>query len=125
MSDIMGYDVTKPFEYENGFHLTSSPSRMGKMLAHYELYKKVIDLPGHVFEFGVHKGNSLIRFATFRELLESTHSRKSSALIPLTAFQKQTMTKTTNLLILLSMKQENRFPRNNWVNVYPSKASPM
>ncbi len=76
MSDIMGYDVTKPFEYENGFHLTSSPSRMGKMLAHYELYKKVIDLPGHVFEFGVHKGNSLIRFATFRELLESTHSRK-------------------------------------------------
>ncbi len=72
----MQYDTATPFEYENGFHLTSDVSRLGKLLAHYELYKKLTGLPGHVFEFGVHKGNSLIRFATFRELLECESSRK-------------------------------------------------
>jgi uncharacterized protein (UPF0297 family) len=76
MNTIMGFDLSSPFEYENGFHLTGDNSRIGKLLAHYELYKKIIGLPGHIFEFGVHKGNSLIRFATFRELLESSHSRK-------------------------------------------------
>lgn len=76
MKKIMQYDVDTPFEYENGFHLTSDVSRFGKLLAHYELYKKITGLPGNMFEFGVHKGNSLIRFATFRELLETASSRK-------------------------------------------------
>lgn len=65
-----------PFEYENGFYQCAQNSRFGKLLAHYELYKKITHLPGHVLEFGVHKGNSLIRFATFRELLEASDSRK-------------------------------------------------
>jgi hypothetical protein len=72
----MDFKLDQPFEYENGFHITADNSRFGKFIAHYELYKKIIDLPGHVFEFGVHKGNSLIRFATFRDLLEASSSRK-------------------------------------------------
>jgi hypothetical protein len=76
MTKIMDFETDKPFEYENGFHITADNSRFGKLIAHYELYKKIVDLPGHVFEFGVHKGNSLIRFATFRELLEASSSRK-------------------------------------------------
>jgi hypothetical protein len=46
------------------------------MLAHYELYKSIVNLPGHVVECGVFKGTSLIRFCTFREILESPYSRK-------------------------------------------------
>jgi hypothetical protein len=46
------------------------------MLAHYELYKKIVDVPGDVIELGVFKGNSLIQFATFRELFENERSRK-------------------------------------------------
>jgi hypothetical protein len=46
------------------------------MLAHYELYKTIIGLPGHVVECGVYKGASLLRFATFREILENPHFRK-------------------------------------------------
>jgi len=46
------------------------------MLAHYELYKSIINLPGHIVECGVFKGASLIRFFTFREILESPYSRK-------------------------------------------------
>jgi hypothetical protein len=63
-------------EFENLFIQTSDPSRLGKILAHYELYKMVKDLPGAVVECGVFKANSLVQFATFRNLLEAPHSRK-------------------------------------------------
>ena len=70
------YDFNKKFEYENGFYLTSEKNRIAKLLAHYELYKMIIKLPGEVVECGVFKGASLVRFATFRDLLETTYSRK-------------------------------------------------
>src|SRR5690606_29955553 len=55
---------------------TSHVTRLAKAMAHYELYKMIVDLPGQVVECGVYKGNSLIRFLTFREILESPFSRK-------------------------------------------------
>lgn len=64
------------FIYENGFYLTSDVTRIGKLLAHYELYKKIIELPGAIVEFGVFKGASLIQFATFRNLIETQTSRQ-------------------------------------------------
>lgn len=70
------FDEKECFDYENGFYLTSEPYRMGNIIAHYELYKKIIDLPGDIIELGVFKGGSLIQFATFRELLENEKSRK-------------------------------------------------
>jgi hypothetical protein len=76
MKEIFGFDFEKPFEYENGFYLTSAPSRIAKSIAHYELYKKIVNLPGEIVECGVFKGASLIRFATYREILESQFSRK-------------------------------------------------
>lgn len=72
----MNYDPRHSFDYENGFYLTSAVSRIGKLLAHYELYKKIIELPGDVVECGVFKGASLIRWASFRNLLETPWSRK-------------------------------------------------
>ena len=71
---INRFDETIPFDYENGFYLTSQPSRIGNILAHYELYKMVKELPGNLVELGVFKGGSLIQFATFRELLENERS---------------------------------------------------
>jgi hypothetical protein len=68
--------MEKSFDYENGYWLTSAPSRFEKAIAHYELYKKITTLPGDIVECGVFKGSSLIRFATFREMLESQSSRK-------------------------------------------------
>ncbi len=73
---FLGFETEKCWDYENGFYLTSHVTRIAKMLAHYELYKTIIGLPGHVVECGVYKGASFLRFATFRELLESPHSRK-------------------------------------------------
>lgn len=73
---IADWDEKKDFFYENGFFMTSEVYRMGNILAHYELYKRIINLPGDVVELGVFKGSSLIQFATFRELLENEKSRK-------------------------------------------------
>ena len=69
-------DFDRPWHFENGFYLTSHPSRIGKLLAHYELYKRIVELAGHVVECGVLKGASLVRFASFRQLLESPDSRR-------------------------------------------------
>lgn len=74
--DIFGFDFDNKYNYENGFYITSDKSRMGKILAHYELYKMICDLPGDVVETGVFKGASLIRWLTFRDLLENENSRK-------------------------------------------------
>ena len=41
---INRFDESKAFDYENGFYLTSSVSRIGNILSHYELYKKIMDL---------------------------------------------------------------------------------
>ncbi|GAA0104094.1 hypothetical protein UT300013_07160 [Paraclostridium sordellii] len=69
-------NISNSWDYENGFYLTSPVNRMGKQLAQYELYKKIVNIPGEILEFGVYKGASIIRFATYRELLENTYSRK-------------------------------------------------
>lgn len=74
--NLFGFDTDKAFDYENGFYLTSDPRRLGKLLAHFEIYQRIVGLPGAVVECGVFKGPSLIRFATFRDLLESSFSRK-------------------------------------------------
>lgn len=73
---INKYDESKAMDYENGFYLTSNISRMGNIIAHYELYRKIINLPGDLIELGVFKGGGIIQFATFRELLENEKSRK-------------------------------------------------
>lgn len=63
-------DYRKKFEYENNFYLSSDVSRIGKAIAHYELYKMIKGLGGSIVECGVFKGISLIRFASFRKLFD-------------------------------------------------------
>ncbi len=79
-------DFKKAFEYENNFYLSSDKSRIGKLLAHYELYKRIINLPGAMVEFGVFKGASLMRFLFFRGLLENSGSRKIVAFDTFTCY---------------------------------------
>lgn len=74
--EIRGRKSKDCWDFENAFYWFSPPSRMGKLLAHYDLYQEILSLPGDVFELGVYKAASLIRFATFRETLENAHARK-------------------------------------------------
>jgi hypothetical protein len=68
-------DTMDPWVAENVFYLRSPVSRLGKLLAQYEIYKMILGVPGAVVECGVYKGASLVRFATFRSLLETEDSR--------------------------------------------------
>lgn len=73
---IYKYDEKQAFEYENAFSLTSEIYRYGNMAAHWELYKKIINLPGDVIELGVFKGGSFVQWCSYRTLLENERSRK-------------------------------------------------
>lgn len=75
MAHYQPTDQLDLYEVENQFYLRSHPSRMAKLLAHYELYRQIVDLPGAIVELGVYKGASLMRFASFRQLLENAYSR--------------------------------------------------
>ncbi|MFV2035175.1 MAG: TylF/MycF/NovP-related O-methyltransferase [Halocynthiibacter sp.] len=74
--NIKGLSSDRSWDWENGFYWFSDPSRINKFLAHYELYQMITDLPGDIFELGVFKGASLIRWATFRAALETEQSRR-------------------------------------------------
>lgn len=69
-------DLKKSFEYENNFYLSCDLKRISKILAHYELFKMVNNLPGAIVECGVFKGISLVRFAMFRDLFGNEFSKK-------------------------------------------------
>ncbi len=69
-------DFTKAYEYENDFYLSCDITRISKILAHYELYKKSLEIPGAIVECGVFKGASFVRFAMFRSLFENPHAKK-------------------------------------------------
>lgn len=64
------------WDAENIFYLKSQTERISKLLYQYELYKKIIDVPGDIIECGVYKGVSLIRLLTFRDVLENYNARK-------------------------------------------------
>ena len=43
-------DFDAAFEHENAFYLSSDPSRMGKLLAHWELFSRTFELAGAIVE---------------------------------------------------------------------------
>ena len=61
--------IKNNWEIENLFYEKVHPSRIQKLLNHYELLKKTTKIKGAIIECGVLKGNSLLRFAQFRDYL--------------------------------------------------------
>jgi hypothetical protein len=75
-SEFKNISKDEVWNAENIYHLKTDIKRISKLINHYEIYKKIISLPGDVVECGVFKGISLTRFLTFREILENHNSRK-------------------------------------------------
>lgn len=69
-------DFSRAYEYENEFYLSCDKQRIGKLIAHYELFKMSRNVAGEIVECGVFKGASLVRFAMFRKLFESAFEKK-------------------------------------------------
>ena len=86
------------WEAENIFYHQSNISRIGKLLYQYEIYKKIANLPGDILEFGVFKGASLIRFLTYRSILENNFSRKIIGFDTFKKFPKQKKTSDIKLV---------------------------
>lgn len=61
--------ISNIWQIENQFYFKSSPSRIRKIISHYEIFKKTLNVPGIIVECGVFKGNSLQRFLVFRDIL--------------------------------------------------------
>lgn len=81
-------DATDVYDIENSFYLTSEPFRIAKLLGQYEIYKKILSLPGAVVECGVYKGVSLTRFCSFRYAMETDKARKIIGFDAFGAFPK-------------------------------------
>lgn len=56
------------FETENNFYQLAPFSRLEKFITQLELFKKSIEVKGDIIEFGVYKGNSLIRLISFNKI---------------------------------------------------------
>jgi len=69
-------NFNKSFDYENNFYLSCDLTRISKILAHYDLFKLSMDIPGAIVECGVFKGSSLARFGMFRDLFGNPYSKK-------------------------------------------------
>ena len=87
------------WDAENSFFQNSHISRISKLIYQYEIYKMIINLPGDVLEFGVFKGSSLIKFLTFREILENNFSRKFYAFDAFGKFPKTNTKKFDKIFI--------------------------
>lgn len=94
---LRGMNAKDIWDFENAFYWFSHPSRISKLLAHYELYKSIAELPGDIFELGVFKAASLIRFAGFRSLLENDYSRKIVGFDAFGKFPTDSLTMKTDL----------------------------
>ena len=67
--------IANIWEIENYFYLNSDISRINKIICHYEIFKKTLNIPGSIVECGVFKGVSLIRFLNFRDLLKKNSKK--------------------------------------------------
>jgi hypothetical protein len=76
MIKMPDFALQSSYDYETFFHLTLKVDRLAKLIAHYEVYKLVMDVPGAIVECGVFKGTSFVRFALMRELLGNYFSSK-------------------------------------------------
>ena len=88
------------WEIENLFYLKSDISRLHKIICHYEIFKLIQKIPGEILEFGVFKGNSLIRFLSFRNLI-NLKKKKAIGFDAFGNFPKQ------------AIKEDNKFAKDH------------
>ena len=63
------------FNIENYFYKLAPFTRFEKFVTQLELFKKSIKVKGDIIEFGVYKGNSLIRLITFNKIYNKTKKK--------------------------------------------------
>jgi hypothetical protein len=67
LRDLFAKYQISPVEIINCFPIYARRTVIKKFLAHYELFKLTMNLPGDIVELGVFRGQSLMTFANFLE----------------------------------------------------------
>lgn len=60
--------AVSPLEVSKNFQIYARRTLLKRFLAHYELFRLAIDLPGDIVELGVYRGASLMSWANFLEI---------------------------------------------------------
>ncbi|MAE66482.1 MAG: macrocin-O-methyltransferase [Phycisphaeraceae bacterium] len=68
LTDLFAQHEIDPLEAINHFPLFARRVHLKKFLAHWELFRQTIELPGDIVELGVFRGLSLLTFANFLEV---------------------------------------------------------
>jgi hypothetical protein len=76
MITLPSLEESARFEYENNFYLGCDKSRLSKLIAHYELFQKSLNVPGEIVECGVFKGAGLSKWIRFREIFCNKMAKK-------------------------------------------------
>ena len=58
------------WDAENVFYLKSDHKRISKFITHYEIFKKILDVPGDIIECGVFFGGGLMTSAHLSSIFE-------------------------------------------------------
>ena len=96
------------FNIENHFYKLAPFSRLEKFIIQLELFKKSINARGDIIEFGVYKGNSLIRLISLNKIYNKT-KKKFLLLMFSINFQLDRIRKTKNKgRILLKMLEKTQ-----------------
>ena len=61
---------------ENIYHLKTDTSRIGKLIYHYEIYKKITNIPGDIIECGVFKGAGIFTWVKLLKLFKPNNDFK-------------------------------------------------
>ena len=69
-------DEQKRWDLYNDFSLWGETDRFSKMLARYELFKRVVDMPGDIVEGGVLKGAGVLYWAKLIQIFNPMSRRK-------------------------------------------------
>lgn len=76
MIELPDFTERSLYDAETFWHLQLTEERLGKFLAHWELMKRVNEVPGSVVECGVFKGTSFVRLAMIRQVLGGAFASK-------------------------------------------------
>lgn len=106
LQELRGLRRADIWDFENGFYWFSDPRRLCKAMAHFELYKMILGIPGDVVEFGVHKGASLIRWACYRDALEAPAARQIVAFDTFGKFPSEHITSEVDKEFIKSYEDE-------------------
>ncbi|HEY6748250.1 MAG TPA: TylF/MycF/NovP-related O-methyltransferase [Mycobacteriales bacterium] len=70
ISELLASSPVPPAELPRNLSLYLDRETVGDLLTTADLYRRILDVPGEVFELGVHWGRRMSLFVALRELLE-------------------------------------------------------